>query len=89
MKLNYISRLNNKELNNRLTNLVMPKLKTEIIHFTNDFNLVQYYIFPILVQKQIFNDVIKMLPTENFDSEEFNMVFCRYVLYLLLHEDEQ
>lgn len=87
MNINTVKSFNNKELNNRLSNLIFPSLYTQVFHFTNDIKLIQDIIFPYLLKENILSDVLESLSRENIDQENFNTLLCQYSLFYLIRRN--
>jgi hypothetical protein len=79
-----IRSLNNKEINNRLTNIIFPTYVTQIVHFTNDLRLIEDYIFPYLYKNKLMKDVLQCMSKESLSEENFNILFCKYTLNIII-----
>lgn len=75
-----IEKLNNKELNNRLTLILFPKMIYETYHFTNEPNLVNDYLIPKLIKLKFLSEILLYMSQDNIKQDEFNRRLCQHAL---------
>lgn len=83
-----VSKLNNHELNNRLTNIVLPSFKTQTLQFTSDITLIENFLIKHLIDNSLLNDVLYELSKSEIKFETYNRQFCIFTLLIIITSDK-